>query len=71
MELLFWNSNCRKFPSPRALVHAGQVRQGCVAVAGALYYDPSAESKHIESLRFTVQGTDWEGHAKDYLMLYK
>ncbi|MDI3382911.1 pseudouridine synthase [Xenophilus aerolatus] len=52
-------------------VCAGLVQQGLVAVEGMAAVQPSTELTATDGLRFTVQGTPWEYHAKAYLMLHK
>lgn len=51
-------------------VCAGLVQQGFVAVAGTVIADPATDFV-AEGLRFTVQGREWEYHAKAYVMLNK
>jgi 16S rRNA pseudouridine516 synthase len=48
----------------------GLVQHGYVKVGGATVDDPFAEFEP-KGLRFTVQGTEWEYHAKAYLMMHK
>ena len=52
-------------------VCAGLVQQGYVKVEGEPVADAAAEIEPREGLRFEVQGTPWEYHAKAYLMLHK
>jgi len=51
-------------------VCAGLVQQGFVRVGGATVTDAGADFE-AEGLRFIVQRTEWEYHAKAYLMLHK
>jgi 16S rRNA pseudouridine516 synthase len=51
-------------------VCAGLIQQGFVTVAGSNVTEPAMEVV-AEGLRFSVQGRDWEYHAKAYLMLHK
>jgi len=52
-------------------VCAGLVQQGLVAVEGMAAVQPATELTATDGLRFTVQGTPWEYHAKAYVMLHK
>lgn len=52
-------------------VCAGLVQQGFVAVDGVDAAQPATDLIATDGLRFTVQGTPWEYHAKAYLMLHK
>lgn len=51
-------------------VCAGLVQQGLVTIADAVVTDPALDVA-AEGLRFTVQGTAWQYHAKAYLVLHK
>ena len=52
-------------------VCAGLVQQGLVQVEGEIVRDALHPVEPREGLRFSVQGQDWEYHAKAYLMLHK
>ena len=51
-------------------VCAGLVQQGLVSVGGEVQRDPAADVE-TGSLRFQVQGKEWEFHDKAYVMLHK